>query len=58
MGAYEGPAVLATYSVDELVEEAALCESTYGPVLSDQELKGKIEEVEDALEAVKSIRTS
>jgi hypothetical protein len=63
MGEYERPATLATYSVDELVEEAVLCIAAYEPgtgtvTVSDGELKEQIEEIEDALEDVSSIRTS
>ena len=59
MGEYERPAILATFSVDELVGEAATCQ-TYvpdKPTTSDRDLKERIEEIDRALEGVKSIRT-
>jgi hypothetical protein len=56
MERYEAPAVVATYSVDELVEEAATCE-LYGPVYSDRAVKEDVEGIEGALERVTSVRT-
>jgi hypothetical protein len=56
MGRYEKPAILGTYSVDELVEEAASCDQ-YKPTQSDRVLKDEIEGIEGALERIKSIRT-
>jgi hypothetical protein len=60
MGGYEAPAVLATYSVDELVEEAANCE-TYQVTTtfaSDSQLKDDVAEICRALDGIKSIRTN
>jgi hypothetical protein len=57
MERYERPAILATYSVDELVEEAATCEVYYTDTNtpSDRDLKEQIEGIEGALERVTSI---
>jgi hypothetical protein len=58
MRQYEEPAVIATYSVDELAEEAAIC-SGYAPEPepSDRVLKNEIAEIDGALDGIKSIRT-
>jgi hypothetical protein len=60
MGRYEAPAVLGTYSVDELAEEAATCESyitTATETTSDRELKDEIAEIGGAVAGIRSIRT-
>jgi hypothetical protein len=60
MAQYKEPAVLATYSVDELAEEAAICSgyvTVTKPEPSDRVLKNEIAEIDGALDGIKSIRT-
>jgi hypothetical protein len=51
---YEQPRVIATYSIDRLLADASLSTS---PVPSDASLKREIENVEQPVERLRSIRT-
>jgi hypothetical protein len=56
MSEYERPRVLASYSAEELVREAATC-AVYDGTPSDGDLKEQIESIEGALGRVGTIRS-